>query len=142
MLRRRRSLAPCLPRPAKEPPLGSGWIHEIKHDGLRILAQRDKDRVQLVTRNGYDFTDRYPKIAAAVESLPVGSCLMDGEAASPTAAHTAPTQDLGCNHSGREWSWHQGQDDIQFYLVSAQIGTGSGFSFDSVPLCHFDNTKP
>jgi bifunctional non-homologous end joining protein LigD len=80
MLRRRRSLAPCLPRPAKEPPSGSGWIHEIKHDGFRILARRENDRVRLVTRNGYDFTDRYPKIATAVESLPVDSCLMDGEA--------------------------------------------------------------
>jgi bifunctional non-homologous end joining protein LigD len=80
MLRRRRSLAPCLPKPAKEPPSGSGWIHEIKHDGFRIVARRENDRVRLVTRNGYDFTDRYPKIAAAVESLPVGSCLMDGEA--------------------------------------------------------------
>ena len=28
-------------RPAKEPPLGAGWIHEIKHDGFRIMARRD-----------------------------------------------------------------------------------------------------
>jgi hypothetical protein len=31
---------PCLPRSAKEPPAGRGWIHEIKHDGFRILAHR------------------------------------------------------------------------------------------------------
>jgi hypothetical protein len=29
---------PCLPRPAKQPPPGPGWIHEIKHDGFRIIA--------------------------------------------------------------------------------------------------------
>jgi ATP-dependent DNA ligase len=36
-----RPFEPCLPRPAKEPPRGPGWIHEIKHDGFRILARRD-----------------------------------------------------------------------------------------------------
>jgi bifunctional non-homologous end joining protein LigD len=74
------SIAPCLPRPAKEPPAGPGWVHEIKHDGFRILARRDAKRVRLFTRNGSDFTARYPKIVAAVESLPVKSCLIDGEA--------------------------------------------------------------
>ena len=34
------TLEPCLPRPAKEPPGGAGWIHEIKHDGFRIIARR------------------------------------------------------------------------------------------------------
>ena len=80
MLHHRVSLEPCLPRPAKEPPAGPGWIHEIKHDGFRILARRDKDRVRLATRNGSDFTARYPKNVTAVESLPVRSCVIDGEA--------------------------------------------------------------
>src|SRR6516162_2134708 len=80
MLNHRFSLGLCLPRPAKEPPAGAGWIHEIKHDGFRILARRDKDRVRLATRNGSDFTARYPKILTAVESLPVRSCVIDGEA--------------------------------------------------------------
>jgi bifunctional non-homologous end joining protein LigD len=71
---------PCLPRPTNEPPAGPGWIHEIKHDGFRILARRDKERVRLFTRNGYDFTARFPKIAASVESLSVRSCIVDGEA--------------------------------------------------------------
>jgi bifunctional non-homologous end joining protein LigD len=73
-------VAPCLPRPTIEPPAGPGWIHEIKHDGFRILARRDKERVRLFTRNGYDFTARFPKIAASVESLSVRSCIVDGEA--------------------------------------------------------------
>jgi bifunctional non-homologous end joining protein LigD len=80
MQRRRPTLEPCLPRPAKEPPVGLGWIHEIKHDGFRILARREAERVRLFTRHGTDFTVRYPKIAAAVESLPVRSCALDGEA--------------------------------------------------------------
>ena len=81
MLRHRHlTLEPCLPRPAKEPPAGPGWIHEIKHDGFRILARRDKGRIRMFTRNGYDFSAPFPKIAAAVESLPVRSCVVDGEA--------------------------------------------------------------
>ncbi len=80
MLRRRLTIEPCLPRPAKEPPAGPGWIHEIKHDGFRILARRDAKGVRLFTRNGYDFMARFPKIAEAVASLAVRSCLIDGEA--------------------------------------------------------------
>jgi bifunctional non-homologous end joining protein LigD len=73
-------LQPCLPRRADTPPTGAGWVHEIKHDGFRILARREGDRVRLFTRNGYDFTARFPKIAAAVAALPVRSCVVDGEA--------------------------------------------------------------
>jgi bifunctional non-homologous end joining protein LigD len=69
-----------LPRPAKEPPAGPGWIHEIKHDGFRIMARRDANGVWLFTRNGYNFAARFPGIVAAVESLAVRSCFIDGEA--------------------------------------------------------------
>jgi ATP-dependent DNA ligase len=34
------------------PPSGRGWVHEIKHDGFRILARREGDRVRLFTCNG------------------------------------------------------------------------------------------
>ena len=80
MLIRRLTLHPCLPRLAEEPPAGPGWIHEIKHDGFRILARREGGRVRLFTRHGTDFTARYPKIAAALASLPARSCALDGEA--------------------------------------------------------------
>ena len=63
---------PCLPRLAKAPPSGPSWIHEIKHDGFRIIARRDGASVRLLTRNGYDFSERYPLIVAAVEALPRG----------------------------------------------------------------------
>jgi bifunctional non-homologous end joining protein LigD len=44
------------------------------------MALRSEDRVRLFTRNGYDFAARFPKIVAAIESLPGRSCLIDGEA--------------------------------------------------------------
>ena len=77
---RLRIIESCLPSPAKAPPSGPGWIHEIKHDGFRILARRDATGVRLITRNGNDFTHRFPFIAMAVSKLPVRTCLIDGEA--------------------------------------------------------------
>jgi bifunctional non-homologous end joining protein LigD len=71
---------PCLPSPADQPPTGSGWVHEIKHDGYRLMARRDPVGIRLLTRNGYDWSPRYPAIAEAVNLLKVRSCLIDGEA--------------------------------------------------------------
>jgi len=51
---------PCLPSPAKAPPSGTDWLHEIKHDSFRIMALRDAKGVLLLTRNGNDFTKRFP----------------------------------------------------------------------------------
>jgi bifunctional non-homologous end joining protein LigD len=73
-------IEPCLPSPAKAPPSGPGWLHEIKHDGFRILSRRNGAGVQLITRAGNDFSPRFPFIAMALKALPVRSCLIDGEA--------------------------------------------------------------
>jgi hypothetical protein len=73
-------IEPCLPSPAKALPSGPDWIHEIKHDGFRIMARRDAAGVRLITRKGNDLTRRFPFIAIAVAALPVPSCLIDGEA--------------------------------------------------------------
>jgi bifunctional non-homologous end joining protein LigD len=73
-------IEPCLPSRAERPPSGPGWLHEIKHDGFRILARKDAAGVRLFTRAGNDFSSRFPFIALAVGKLPVRSCLIDGEA--------------------------------------------------------------
>jgi bifunctional non-homologous end joining protein LigD len=75
-----RLVEPCLPSPGKRPPAGLNWLHEIKHDGFRIMARRDSAGVRLFTRNGHDFTARFPLAAAAVAALPGRSFLIDGEA--------------------------------------------------------------
>jgi hypothetical protein len=49
-------LAPCLPTTAAAPPTGSGWLHEIKHDGFRLMAWRAGERVRLYARNGHIWT--------------------------------------------------------------------------------------
>src|SRR5262249_57942140 len=73
-------LPPCLPSPAERPPSGPGWVHEIKHDGFRMMVRRDPAGVRLLTRNGHDWSDRFPLIAEAAGALGVRSLLMDGEA--------------------------------------------------------------
>ena len=75
-------IEPCLPSPGEQPPTGPGWVHEIKHDGYRLMARRDALSVgiRLLTRNGHDWASRYPLIVRAVNKLKVRSCLIDGEA--------------------------------------------------------------
>jgi len=71
-------IEPCLPSPADKPPSGSNWIHEIKHDGYRLMARRDPVGIRLLTRNGHDWAARYPLIVEAVNHLKVRSVLIDG----------------------------------------------------------------
>jgi bifunctional non-homologous end joining protein LigD len=73
-------IQPCQPTLVVRPPVGHGWLHEVKHDGYRIVARKQGDRVSLWTRYGADFTDRLPRIAEAVHGLPAESALIDGEA--------------------------------------------------------------
>ncbi|WP_249152774.1 hypothetical protein [Bradyrhizobium liaoningense] len=54
----------CLATAGKQVPLGPDWIHEVKHDGYRMLVIRENDRVRLHSR-GSEWTKRYPWIAAA-----------------------------------------------------------------------------
>src|ERR1700704_3569200 len=75
-----RFIEPCLPSPADRPPSGCNWIHEIKHDGYRLMARRDPVGIRLITRRGNDWTTRFPLIVEAVNHLKVRSCLIDGEA--------------------------------------------------------------
>ena len=74
-----RFIEPCLPSPADGPPSGSNWIHEIKHDGYRLMARRDSVGIRLITRRANDWSDRFPLVIEAVNHLRVRSCLIDGE---------------------------------------------------------------
>jgi ATP-dependent DNA ligase len=58
-------------------------VHEIKHDGHRLLAFLNHKRVILRNRNGYDATRRYAAVASMVEKLPARSAIVDGEVAVP-----------------------------------------------------------
>nr|WP_319016916.1 DNA ligase D [Diaphorobacter aerolatus] len=55
------------------------WAWELKFDGYRMLARKQGEKVNLFTRNGKNWTDRMPAIAAALQTLPVQECWLDGE---------------------------------------------------------------
>jgi len=71
---------PCLPTKAQEPPSGPLWLHEIKHDGFRVIARKRDDQVRLYSRPGNDLTYRFPLIVEALAKLRSRSCIIDGEA--------------------------------------------------------------
>jgi bifunctional non-homologous end joining protein LigD len=58
-------IAPCLPTKTDKLPSGSQWLHEIRHDGFRIIVRKDGERVTLCSRPGNDFTRRFPLIVFA-----------------------------------------------------------------------------
>src|SRR5215813_5139460 len=73
-------IAPCLPTKTDKLPSGSQWLHEIKHDGFRIIARQNGERVRLYSRPGNDLTHRFPLIVETLARLRSRSCIIDGEA--------------------------------------------------------------
>jgi ATP-dependent DNA ligase len=71
---------PCLPSRAPRPPSGRLWVHEIKHDGFRLLVRKEGSQVRCFTRAGHDWADRFPGIVDAAQRLKASSFLIDGEA--------------------------------------------------------------
>ena len=74
-----KSPRPMLATLVKEAPGGEDWIHELKLDGYRILGRVDRGAVSLITRNGKDWIDRYPPVAAALSGWSSVRALLDGE---------------------------------------------------------------
>jgi bifunctional non-homologous end joining protein LigD len=72
-------IRPQLTQLVKTAPEGSDWLHEIKFDGYRMHAHLDRSRVRLLTRNGLEWTHKYPALAAAVSSLRARQAYLDGE---------------------------------------------------------------
>jgi ATP-dependent DNA ligase len=73
-------IEPCIPTRVSKPPVEPQWIHEIKHDGYHLIARKREGRVRLFTRRGFDWTEHYPRISAAVATLRAASATIDGEA--------------------------------------------------------------
>jgi bifunctional non-homologous end joining protein LigD len=77
---RKTDFEPCIPTRGIKVPAGPEWLHEIKHDGYRLIVHRDGARVRLFTRNGHDWTARYPLIVEAALRNRQTSFVLDGEA--------------------------------------------------------------
>src|SRR5215203_2766310 len=73
-------IRPALPVLATKVPAGDGWIHELKHDGFRIVALKDGGEVRLWSRQGRNWSADFVAITAAVMALPATRIVLDGEA--------------------------------------------------------------
>lgn len=73
-------VAPCQPSRVVRPPAGLYWVHEIKHDGYRLMVRKDHSRIRAFTRNGHNWGERFPAIVVAARRLKAESFLIDGEA--------------------------------------------------------------
>jgi bifunctional non-homologous end joining protein LigD len=71
--------APQLATLRQAPPEGDDWLHELKWDGYRLLAEVVAGKTRLRSRNGLDWTADYPDIVAALERLGVADASFDGE---------------------------------------------------------------
>ncbi|MHC5113930.1 MAG: DNA ligase D [Planctomycetota bacterium] len=72
-------LAPQLCTSVRRAPEGDDWLHEIKLDGYRLLARLHAGDVRLFTRNGHDWTERFPNVARALADVPLADAFLDGE---------------------------------------------------------------
>ena len=72
-------VGPCQPSRVARPPSGPFWVHEIKHDGYRLMVHRDGSCIRCFTRNGHDWGDRFPGIVLAARRLNAESFVIDGE---------------------------------------------------------------
>ena len=72
-------IRPQLPSLIDQPPESDGWIHEVKHDGFRTILVIDRGTARAFTRNGHDWSDRYPSIVATATGRPCRSAILDGE---------------------------------------------------------------
>lgn len=113
------AIAPQLPLRVDAPPTGDGWVHEIKWDGDRCVADVSADRVSMTSRSRKsDYSADYPAIAAALATLPDG--IYDGELVANVAS------------GGDFEALRPGCDDVVF--VAFDLVECMGFDVRSKPL--------
>lgn len=119
-------LSPQLATLAQDVPTGEGWLHELKFDGYRILAFVSAGRARLISRNGKDWTHRFPTVAAAVAELPLKQGILDGEVVSLDEQGISNFQRL-------QNSLKRGDDESLVYYVF-DLPYAGGYDLTAAPL--------
>jgi ATP-dependent DNA ligase len=108
----------ALPVKAEQVPVGPDWLHEVKHDGYRMMLIRDGDRVRLRSKGGLDWTKRFPLIAETARRIRQNQFILDGEV---VVLGVDGISDFSALHSGRH-------DDVaQFYAFDMLAGDGDDY---------------
>jgi bifunctional non-homologous end joining protein LigD len=79
------------------PPAGDAWLHEVKFDGYRCQLHKAGDDIVIFSKNGREFTNRFPGIRDSALTLPCKSAVIDGEV---VACKEDGTPDFRALHSG------------------------------------------
>src|SRR6185437_1549264 len=107
---------PCIQTRGTKVPAGSDWLHELKMDGYRLIVVRDGDRVRLFTRNGYDWSHRYPWIVESALRNRQKQFVIDGEA---VILGVDGITDFDALHSGKQ------DHEVQLYAFDMLAGDGN-----------------
>ena len=62
-----------------KPPVGDEWLHELKFDGYRMICHLNRGQASFWSRNGKDWTEKFPNLAESLKSLPLTTAILDGE---------------------------------------------------------------
>ena len=108
--------APQLATLVDEVPTGSGWLHEYKYDGYRLLLATAGGAATAFTRNGHDWSDKFRALVKAASDLPAG-CLIDGEAVALGKNGKPDFQLLQATLKG-------GKADLAFYAFDLLVDRG------------------
>jgi bifunctional non-homologous end joining protein LigD len=91
-------IRPAVPTTRRSPPSGDAWLHEVKFDGYRCQLHKAAQEAVIFSKNGCDFTQRFPNIRAALLTLSCRSAIIDGEV---VACKQDGTPDFRALHSGK-----------------------------------------
>jgi len=72
-------LPPQLATLVDKPPTGDAWLHELKFDGYRMLCFLSRGKARFLSRNGKDWTEKFPNLSEAFKKFPVSAAILDGE---------------------------------------------------------------
>ncbi|APG94386.1 DNA ligase D [Sinorhizobium americanum] len=108
-------------------PAGERWLHEIKFDGYRLQARIEAGRTKLLTRGGLDWTKRFGKaLVSAVQALPVGTAVIDGEVVVETGSGAS-------DFSGLQADLSEGRSD-RFRFYAFDLLYLDGYDLRALPL--------
>ncbi len=121
-----RFVEPMKAKLVEKAPATGEWIHELKFDGIRLIATKDHGKVSLLSRNQNDLSVRFPEIVDAVKNLPADECVLDGEVVTLDEEGRSSFQLLQAREmEGRKWP---------IYFYAFDLLQLDGKSLFSLPL--------
>ena len=119
---------PQLATLVREPPSGAEWLHELKFDGYRMICHLSGGKARFWSRNGKDWTEKFPNLAAALKSFPAATAILDGEVVIVDKAGRSSFQKL-------QQSMGRGGEKVPAFVFEVfDLIYLDGYSFTQTPL--------